>query len=232
LKAARPPAVWEANAVTEDEEAVAFLISPFVCTGFDARLDLWEKLRSGELPAEGIPIGEKKRVNIPAPDWADLDWLTEPSASAQSVGIRESNIVRYDDVSVPALRALEIWLPLRDLPSKEYAKEEWTTEHAILWIAYRDPSLFHFVGHQNRRFRAAVAHARTFGLNPKDALLRELQSGGIRAIRNGAEIAPEQWFGKRIPGRQAESKRIYFRRTDILRKWEPTPLNSDGELVA
>jgi hypothetical protein len=44
-------------------------------------------------------------------------------------------------------------------------------------------------------------------------------NGKLRATRNGEQIPPEHWFGKRLPRKQPEEKRICFRRSDILLEW-------------
>jgi hypothetical protein len=219
LKPCDPPAVWEAHAVSEDEEAVEFVFPPFVRSRIEARQDLWGKLHSGDLPATGKPHGETKRVSISAGEWADLDWLGEPSASAETVGHRVNNTRDYDDVSVSSRKVCEIWTPLKDTTSAEFEREDWTVEHAIMWIAYRDPSLFHFVGWSNPRVKAALSEVQRIDPKPKSTLLRALRAGEVRAVRNEKDIAPEHWFGKRLPGRQPESMRIYYRRRDMLKKW-------------
>jgi len=35
---------------------------------------------------------------------------------------------------------------LEKLKSENYEREDWSVDHATLWIAYGDPTLLHFVG--------------------------------------------------------------------------------------
>jgi hypothetical protein len=44
-------------------------------------------------------------------------------------------------------------------------------------------------------------------------------NGKLFAIRNDEQMPPKQLFGKSLPRKQPEEKRIYFRRSDILREW-------------
>ena len=217
LKPLDPPTVGDVDAVV-DEEA-EFMLPPFIVPGHAARKDLWANLRSGRLPAQGKRSGTSERIDIPMSDWTDLDWLADRAASADTVGDRIENAPKYDDVSVSGQKVREIWPPLEDVQSEEYHREDWTADHATLWIAYRNPTLFHFVGLNGPRAQARFLRAERRDSAPKKTLLNALKTGKLRAIRNRQEIPPEYWFGRNPPGWQPEATRIYFRRSDVLREW-------------
>ncbi len=157
LKPLDPPTVGEVDAVVE--EAAAFMLPPFIVGGVGARGALWANLRSGRLHAQGKRGGTSERIDIPMSDWTDLDWLADRAASADTVGDRIENAPKYDDVSVSGQKVREIWPPLEDVQSEEFEREDWTADHATLWIAYRDPALFHFVGLNGPRAQAQFSSA-------------------------------------------------------------------------
>ena len=111
----------------------------------------------------------------------------------------------------------DIWPTLEDVQSEEYHREDWTADHATLWIAYRNPKLFHFVGLIGPRARTQFSSAERWDSAPKKTLINALKTGKLKAICNGQEIQPEYWFGRRPPGRQPEAVRYYFRRSDVMR---------------
>ena len=214
LKPLDPPTVGDVDAVV-DEEA-GFMLPPFIVPGHAAREDLWANLRSGRLPAQGKRRGTSERIDILMSDWTDLDWLADLTASADTVGDRMENAPKYDDVSVSGQRVREIWPPLEELPSEEYDREDWSVDHAILWIAYRNPALFHFFGLRNPRAQTQFSAAKRQDSAPKKTLLKALKTGRLRAIRNGRELPTEFWFGKSL----SEAPHIYFRRSDVLGEWQ------------
>jgi hypothetical protein len=233
LKPLDPPTVGEVDAVVE--EAAAFMFDPFIVGGVEARAALWASLQSGRLPAQGKRCGTSERIEIPMSDWTDLDWPADPTASADTVGGRMENAPKYDEVRVSQQKVHEIWPPLEDVPSEEYHRGDWTADHATLWIAYRNPALFHFVGLRGPRAQAQFSLAERRDSAPKKTLLNALKTGELRAIRNGQEIPPEYWFGKSPPGQQPEATRIYFRRGDVMGIFKEKPLvvaNSKDESEA
>jgi hypothetical protein len=234
LKALDPPTVGDVDAVI-DEEA-AFMLPPFIVTGLAARGALWASLQSGRLPAQGKRCGTSERIEIPMSHWTDLDWLPDRAASADTVVGRMENAPKYDEVSVSGQKVREIWPPLEDVPSEEYHREDWTPDHAALWIAYRNPALFHFVGLSGPRAQAQFSSAERQDSAPKKmTLMNALKTGQLKAIRNGQEIPPEYWFGRKPPGWQPEATRYYFRRSDVMRifKDKPPPVvNSKDESIA
>ena len=222
LKSLDPPTVGDVDAVVE--EAAAFMLPPFIVPGLEARGALWAILQSGRLPAQGKRRGTSERIDIPMSQWTDLDWLADLAASADTVGDRMENVPKYDEVSVSGQRVREIWPPLEDVQSEEYHREDWTADHATLWIAYRDPALFHFVGLNGPRAQAQFSSAERRVSAPKKTLLNALQTGQLRAIRNGREIPPEYWLGRKPPGRRPEATRDYFRRSDVMRIFKDKPV--------
>jgi hypothetical protein len=221
LKPLDPPTVGDVDAVVE--EAAAFMFEPFIVPGLEARAALWASLQSGRLPAQGKRRGTSECIDIPISDWTDLDWLADRAASADTVGDCMENVPKYDEVSVSGQRVREIWPPLEDVQSEEYHREDWTADHATLWIAYRNPALFHFVGLNGPRAQAQFSSAERWDPAPKKTLSNALKTGKLKAIRNGQEIPPEYWFGKRPPGQQPEATRIYFRRSDVMRIFKDKP---------
>ncbi len=214
LKPLDPPTVGDVDAVV-DEEA-GFMLPPFIVPGHAAREDLWANLRSGRLPAQGKRRGTSERIDILMSDWTDLDWLADLTASADTVGDRMENAPKYDDVSVSGQRVREIWPPLEDVQSEEYHREDWSVEHAVLWIAYRNPALFHFVGLNGPRARAQFSSAERRDSAPKRTLLNALMTDKLRAFQNGQELPPAFWFGRGLPRRQPEATRIYFQRSAVM----------------
>jgi hypothetical protein len=233
LKTLDPPTVGEVDAVVE--EAAGFMLPPFIVRGLEARGALWASLQSGRLPAKGKRCGTSEGITIPMSDWTDLDWLPNRAASSDTVGGRMENIRKYDDVRVLGQRVRELWPPLENVQSEEFEREDWTADHASLWIAYRDPALFHFVGLNGPRARAQFSSAERRDSTPKKTLLNTLKTGKLKAIRNGQEIPTEYWFGRKPPGRQPEATRDYFRRSDVLSVFEempPVPSNAKNESLA
>jgi hypothetical protein len=222
LKSLDPPTIGEVDAVVE--EAAAFMLPPFIVPGLEARGALWAILQSGRLPAQGKRCGTSERIDIPMSDWTDLDWLADPAASADTVVGRTDNAPKYDEVSVSGQRVREIWPPLDDVQSEEYHREDWTADHATLWIAYRKPALFHFVGLSGPRAQAKFSRAERRDSAPKKTLLNALKTGELKAIRNGQEIPPDYWLGRRPPGWQPEATRDYIRRSDVMRIFKDKPL--------
>ncbi len=233
LKPLDPPTFGDVDAVVD--EVAKFMLPPFIVPGFDARGALWANLRSGRLPAQGKRCETSERIDIPMSDWTDLDWLADRAASADTVGDLMENVPKYDEVSVSGQRVREIWPPLEDVQSEEFEREDWTAEHATLWIAYRNPALFHFVGLNGPRAQAQFLSAERRASAPKKKLLNALQTGKLKAIRNGQDIPSEYWFGRRPPGRQPEATRYYFRRSDVMRIFKDKPpvvANSKDESTA
>ena len=211
------------------------MFPPFIVSGWAAREDLWANLRSGRLPAQGKRCGTSERQAIPMSEWTDLDWLADRAAPADTVGCRIENAPKYDEVRVLWQKVREIWPPLEELPSGEYHRQDWSVDHATLWIAYRNPTLFHFVGLNGPRVQAEFSSAERRESKPRKALLEALKLNKLRAIRNGKEIPPEYWFGRDLPRRQPEAKSIYFRRSDVLSVFEempPVPSNAKNESLA
>jgi len=222
LRPLPPPTVSDVDAVCEvdeDELLVEYLFPPIVVSGIRAREELWDRLCSGDLIAEGKRRGKSEGTKISPDEWTSLDWLDDRSASADIVGSRIDNVPRYDDVSVLGQKVRDIWKPLEKLKSENYEREDWSVDHATLWIAYGDPTLLHFVGLASPRAKRQLSKAECLDPQPRRTLLQALMNGKLRAIRNGEQMPPEQWFGKSLPRKQPEEKRTYFRRSDILREW-------------
>ena len=165
-------------------------------------------------------------------EWTDLDWLADRAAPADTVGCRIENAPKYDEVRVLWQKVREIWPPLEELPSGEYHRQDWSVDHATLWIAYRNPALFHFVGLSGPRARAQFSSAEERDDAPRKTLLEALKKDQLRAIRNGREISPEYWYGRGLPGWQPDATRYYCRRSDVLRIFKDKPLvaaNAKGQ---
>jgi hypothetical protein len=230
LKPLDPATVGDVAAVVD--EGAGFMLPPFIVDGVDAHGALLANLRSGRLPAQGKCCRTSERIDIPMSDWTDLDWLADRAASADTVGDLMENTPKYDDVSVSGQKVREIWPPLEDVQSKEFEREDWTAEHATLWIAYRNPALFHFVGLIGPRAQAQFSSAERRASAPKETLLNALKTGNLKAIRNGQDIPSEYWFGRKPPGWQPEATRIYFRRSDVMRVFSNEPIvaaNTKGQ---
>jgi hypothetical protein len=82
----------------------------FLVNGGDARDDLWDRLKNGELVATGIPDGSEHRRIIVAVEWLDLDsfdpdlgWPTD------AVGRGFKSLLRFRNVVVPSHDVLRIW---------------------------------------------------------------------------------------------------------------------------
>jgi hypothetical protein len=80
-----------------------------VVAGEAARMELWRKLESGELVAEGICIGGGARAPIRDADWIDLDQYCQNSWPADSIGSQGEESPRYLSVRVRRARAVELW---------------------------------------------------------------------------------------------------------------------------
>ena len=169
--------------------------------------------------AEGKRHGKSEGTKISPDEWTTLDWLDDRSASANIVGSRIDNVPQHDDVSVLGQKVRDIWKPLEKLKSEDYEREDWSVDHATLWIAYGDPTLLHFVRLASPRAKRQLSKTECLDPEPRRTLLQSLMNGKLRAIRNGEQMPPEQWFGKRLPRKQPEEKQIYFRRSDILLEW-------------
>ena len=226
LKPLEPATVGDVEAVVA--EKADFMLPPFIVSGTTARNALWANLRSGRLPASGRCRGTKEQQDIPRSAWLDLHWIKDLAASADTIGGRNDNALKYDEVSVPRQTVCEIWPDLDQIQSDEYEREDWSLEHAVLWIAYRNPALFHFFGLSGLRAEAQFSRAKKQDPAPRKTLLAALKRGELRAVRSGQEIAPEDWFGRDLPERQPDVTRtyfrrgqIYFRRRDLLEKWPP-----------
>jgi hypothetical protein len=91
----------------------------FLINGADARDNLWDRLRNGELVATGIPDGSEHRRIILAVEWLDLDsfdpdlgWPTD------AVGQGFKSLLRFRRVVVPSQIVLRIW------PGREPSSDE------------------------------------------------------------------------------------------------------------
>ena len=120
----------------------------------------------------------------------NFDWLEDQTASAEMVGDREDRAPKYDEVTVSGQKVREIWPPLEDIPSEKYHRPDWTVDCAILWVAHRNPALFHYVGLRGPRARAQFSSAGWRVLAPRKSLLETLKTDALRAIHNGREIPP------------------------------------------
>ena len=146
----------------------------------------------------------------------------ERPSAADTVGLREGNIPRYADVTVSGQEVRGIWPGLERLVPEEFDREDWTDEHAILWIRYRSPLLFHFISDfpADAREPAAFSRARYTHPDPEKELLKALQTDKLRAILNGQKLSPDYWYGRSLPDRP-EGRRTHFRRQDLLKLWKP-----------
>ena len=198
---------------------VEFLFPPIIVSGIMAREELWDRLCSGDLIAEGKRHGTGEGTKITPDEWTTLDWLDDCSASADIVGSRLDNAPQYDDVSLSAQKVREIWEPLETLRCEDYERENWSVDHAALWIAYRDPRLLRFAGRSNPRAKGQFSKAACLDPEPWNTLRRALMQDRLRAIRNGEKIPPERWFSTRIPRNQPEKTRIYVARSAVLQIW-------------
>jgi hypothetical protein len=207
-----------------DEEAY-FMLPPFIVPGYQARTELWANLSSGRLPAEGRPVGADKHVGIPKSDWGDLEWGNDRAAVADTLLDRMQNVPRFEDARVSGRTVREIWPTLRELTSEEFLREDWSDVHATLWIAYRTPWLFHFIGSHGLvpRGKTQLSSAELIEPNAKRALLRALTLGKVRAVQNGRDLPPAHWFGRELSGSWHASRSDYFRRKEILGAWPVAP---------
>ena len=219
LRRIDPATVSDVRAIIEEGDLS--LDPPIVVLGWEAQEELWGNLCSGRLCASGKRYGAAGQLNIPTAEWNDLEWLNDPSVSADTVGGRADNLLRYSDIGVSGQRVRELWPSLDQIQSEEFEREDWTVFHAILWITYRDPSLFHFVGSSSPRARAQCAMRPTRVQRPRKELLAALQTGKLNAIRRGENIAREYWFGRQLPRLQPDETRIYFWRRDLFEGWPP-----------
>jgi hypothetical protein len=80
-----------------------------VIAGEAARMELWRKLESGELVAEGIRSRDGVRAPIRDADWIDLDQHCQNSWPADSIGLQGEELPRYLSVRVRRARAVELW---------------------------------------------------------------------------------------------------------------------------
>jgi hypothetical protein len=153
-KALDPLTVWDVEAVVE--ELAPFMLPPIIISGPRAHADLLASLQSGHLPAQGKRYETGERHAISASDWVNLDWLEDQTASAEMVGSRMEKTPKYDEVTISGQKVREIWPPLDELPSEEYHRHDWTVDCATLWVAHRNPTLFHFVGLHRPRASAIL----------------------------------------------------------------------------
>jgi hypothetical protein len=224
---------WDVEAVVE--ESAPFMLPPIIISGPTAYSDLLAKLQSGHLSAQGKHCETGERQAIPTSDWMNLDWLRDPTASAEMVGSRMEDAPKYDEVTISWQKVREIWPPLEELPSEEYHRHDWTVDCAILWVAHRNPALFHFVGLRGPRARAQFSTPGRRDPAPRKSLLEAMKTGALRAIHNGQEIPPLYWFGKELPKRMLEGTPVFFRRSDVMRIFEeepPVASNSKKESAA
>jgi hypothetical protein len=196
LAALNPPTIGDLESVVAQE--ARFMLPPFIVAGATARKDLMTNLYSGRLPAFGARFGTSEQA-IPATEWSDLDWIDDLAAPADMVRGRNDKALNYERVTVPGQVVREIWAPLESLRSEEFEREDWSIAHALLWIAYRNPVVFHFVRSLGWRARVRFSSLEMRDPSASDALLEALMTGKLRAIRNGREIEPEHWFGKSLP---------------------------------
>jgi hypothetical protein len=240
--------IWESASldppiVGHVEDVVAleadFMLPPFIFAGTTAREDLMTRLHSGSLPAFGTRCGSELQP-IPAAAWSDLDWADDFYAPADTVRGRGDKALNYENVTVPGGVVREIWTPLENLQSRDFEREDWSIAHALLWIAYRNPVVFHFVGSLGWRARLMFSSLEMRDRSARWTLLAALRTGKLRTVLDGRELEPEYWFGRNLPEwpgqasldgasfalrRTSGSEKAYYvRRSSVLRLFRERPL--------
>jgi len=137
--------------------------------------------------------------DIPAIEWSDLYWVDDQGAPADTVRGGDDKALNYEKVTVPGGVVREIWPPLEILRSEEFQREDWSITHALLWIAYRNPVVFHFVTSLGRRARVLFSSLEIRDPSASETLLAALKADRLRAVRDGQELEPEHWFGRALP---------------------------------
>lgn len=82
---------------------------PIIVEGAAAQSELWRRLQSDELTAEGVPRSGSSRVRIPASEWNDLDHFDFDGWSHDSIGGHGERTARYRGVRVRQADVVELW---------------------------------------------------------------------------------------------------------------------------
>ena len=104
--------------------------------------------------------------------------------------------------------------------SWRFNRASWDMSDVIGWLLYRDPKNFGDFFTPGD-IRQAILHIRNAGIIFQE-LINALQSGALKALRNGKEIPSGEWFVQE-PLHQslirALKSGVLFRRADVLKHW-------------
>jgi hypothetical protein len=135
-----------------------------------------------------------------------------------------------DEVEKHAIAVQQWW---REFVERAFNKPDWSQWEVFSWIAWRDPTQICAI-QDDSTLRAYRRHGldRESSDEPVDddsdfTLVDALKKGRLAAIRDGAELPREYWFGK---APRDLGPNVYFRREDVLAVWPAVKdLRSDLE---
>jgi hypothetical protein len=121
-----------------------------------------------------------------------------------------------EEVEKHAIAVQQWW---REFVERAFNKPDWSKWEVFSWIAWRDPTLICAI-EDDSTLRAYRRHGldRESSDEPVDddsdfTLVDALKKGRLPAIREGAELPREYWFGK---APRDLGPNVYFRREDVL----------------
>jgi hypothetical protein len=140
------------------------------------------------------------------------------------LGIRVSRTAVIDNAQLERDAEERSRASRHDVAARLFAELFWPVPRVVAWIGFRTPDMI------EADWRAAILYDKSpIGQSLKDrhpqgTLLRRLQEGRLRALRDGNELAREKWAN--ATGREWPDD-IRFRREDVLALWpaerEQTP---------
>jgi hypothetical protein len=101
------------STVSDAEECSPLFIGKEVVSGAAARAELWRKLESGELIADGIRCGHKDRAPIRDAEWIELDHFFEEGWATDAIGTHLEKEPRFTGVRVRRSDVLALWPELK-----------------------------------------------------------------------------------------------------------------------
>ena len=214
-------------------------------TDGSSRLRLTELLRRKPALARVVttalpPLANTKIVRsglMPLPDrclWVgvdEIDWATStvralPLLSGtdkedwysqdQTLGIRVNHaavvdMAQHERDAEARSRALK-----HEVATRLFGELFWPAPHVLAWIAFRDPEMIETDWRAAKRYNKSSIGQSLKERNPRGALLRALQEGSLRALRDGNELPREKW--STATGRNWPDD-VRFRREDVLARW-------------
>ena len=205
-----------------------------VLSGEATRAQLWARLQSGALIAEGVRHPGSERAPMRDAEWIDLDPYYHNDWPTNSIGKQFEANPRFTGLCVRSADVLRLWPPpgAADGPTpagdqserlererlKDFKRPEWTLGQTLSWIAYRDRDRFGCFSDRRSTLVLFYKHP------PEPALLdpecqttlrSALVEGRMVAIRDHQPVPREKWVGSSL----WDFEGAWFRRIDVLSLW-------------